>query len=151
MKLDNSPPQRSKRFSEPRRHNGAGRRPHQRVQGPRRRPLHPQVPLRRGDGVCEALLGESEAPSLAYHDPRRVYDLPQQSGDMVARATEKLKKKHLDLIVVNDITAKDSGFDTDTTRVTFIGRDGKAEQLPLMLKSEVAHKILDRVVALLAH
>jgi len=74
-----------------------------------------------------------------------------ESGDLIARATEKLKKKHLDLIVVNDITAKDSGFDTDTNRVTFIGRDGKAEQLPLMLKSEVAQKILDRVVALLAH
>ena len=74
-----------------------------------------------------------------------------ESGDLVARATEKLKKKQLDLIVVNDITAKDSGFDTDTNRVTFIDRDGKAEQLPLMLKSEVAHKILDRVVALLAH
>jgi len=74
-----------------------------------------------------------------------------ESGDMVARATEKLKKKRLDLIVVNDITAKDSGFDTDTNRVTFIGRDAKAEQLPLMLKSEVAQKILDRVVALLTH
>ena len=74
-----------------------------------------------------------------------------ESGDLIARATEKLRKKQLDLIVVNDITAKDSGFDTDTNRVTFIGRDGKAEQLPLMLKSEVAHKILDRVVALLAH
>ncbi len=73
-----------------------------------------------------------------------------ESGDMIARATEKLKKKQLDLIVVNDITAKDSGFDTDTNLVTFIGRDGKAEQLPLMLKSEVADKILDRVVALLS-
>ena len=73
-----------------------------------------------------------------------------ESGDMIARATEKLKKKQLDLIVVNDITAKDSGFDTDTNRVTFIGRDDKTEQLPLMLKSEVAHKILDRVVALLS-
>jgi phosphopantothenoylcysteine decarboxylase/phosphopantothenate--cysteine ligase len=73
-----------------------------------------------------------------------------ESGDMIARATEKLRKKRLDLIVVNDITAKDSGFDTDTNRVTFIGRDGKIEQLPLMLKSEVAHRILDRVVALLS-
>ena len=74
-----------------------------------------------------------------------------ESGDLIARATEKLKKKQLDLIVVNDITAKDSGFDTDTNRVTFIARDGKTEQLPLMLKSEVAHKLLDRIVALLAH
>ncbi len=74
-----------------------------------------------------------------------------ESGDLISRATEKLKKKQLDLIVVNDIAAKDSGFDTDTNRVTIIDREGKAEQLPLMLKSEVAHKILDRIVALLAH
>lgn len=73
-----------------------------------------------------------------------------ESGDVINRATEKLKKKRLDLIVVNDITAKDSGFDADTNRVAFIDREGKVEQLPLLLKSEVAHKILDRVAALLA-
>ncbi|MBM3156594.1 MAG: bifunctional phosphopantothenoylcysteine decarboxylase/phosphopantothenate--cysteine ligase CoaBC [Chloroflexi bacterium] len=73
-----------------------------------------------------------------------------ESDDIVPRATEKLKKKHLDLIVVNDITAKDSGFDADTNRVTFINRKGETEQLPLMLKSEVAHRILDKVVSLLA-
>ena len=73
-----------------------------------------------------------------------------ESDDIVARATEKLKKKQLDLIVVNDITAKDSGFDSDTNRVTFINRKGETEQLPLLPKSEVAHKILDKVVALLA-
>ena len=73
-----------------------------------------------------------------------------ESSDVINRGTEKLKRKHLDLIVVNDITAKDSGFDADTNRVAFIDRGGKVEQLPLMLKSEVAHKILDRVAALLA-
>ncbi len=73
-----------------------------------------------------------------------------ESEDIVARATEKLKKKQLDLIVVNDITARDSGFDSDTNRVTFINRKGETEQLPLLPKSEVAHKILDKVVALLA-
>jgi phosphopantothenoylcysteine decarboxylase / phosphopantothenate---cysteine ligase len=73
-----------------------------------------------------------------------------ESGDLINRATEKLKKKQLDLMVVNDISAKDCGFDTDTNRVAFIDREGKVEQLPLMLKSEIAHRILDRVVALLA-
>jgi phosphopantothenoylcysteine decarboxylase/phosphopantothenate--cysteine ligase len=73
-----------------------------------------------------------------------------ESGDLEARAAEKLKKKQLDLIVVNDISAEDSGFAVDTNRVTLIGRDGKAEPLPLMLKSEVAHKILDRVAQLLS-
>jgi phosphopantothenoylcysteine decarboxylase/phosphopantothenate--cysteine ligase len=73
-----------------------------------------------------------------------------ESQDLEARAAEKLKKKGLDLIAVNDISAEDSGFGVDTNRVTLIDRDGKAETLPLMLKSEVAHKILDRVVPLLS-
>ncbi|MEE8374656.1 MAG: bifunctional phosphopantothenoylcysteine decarboxylase/phosphopantothenate--cysteine ligase CoaBC [Dehalococcoidia bacterium] len=73
-----------------------------------------------------------------------------ESEDLEARAVVKLKRKQLDLIVVNDISAEDSGFEVDTNRVMLIGRDGTAEPLPLMLKSEVAHKILDRVVLLLA-
>ena len=73
-----------------------------------------------------------------------------ESEDLIARATDKLTKKNLDLIAVNDITAEDSGFGTDTNRVTLIDREGKVEQLPLMDKYEVAHKILDRVVALLS-
>ncbi|TET15682.1 MAG: bifunctional phosphopantothenoylcysteine decarboxylase/phosphopantothenate--cysteine ligase CoaBC [Dehalococcoidia bacterium] len=73
-----------------------------------------------------------------------------ESEDLIARATDKLAKKNLDLIAVNDITAEDSGFGTDTNRVTLIDREGKVEPLPLMDKYEVAHKILDKVVALLS-
>jgi len=73
-----------------------------------------------------------------------------ESGELVDRATEKLRKKQLDLIVANDITAEDSGFGTDTNRVTLIDRRGKVEELPLMDKYEVAHHILDRVAALLS-
>ncbi len=72
-----------------------------------------------------------------------------ESDDLESRANDKLKRKQLDLIVANDITAKDSGFAVDTNQVTFIDRQGKAEKLPLMLKTEVAHKILDKLVDLL--
>ncbi len=72
-----------------------------------------------------------------------------ESEDLVANARQKLEKKQLDLIVANDITDKDSGFDADTNRVTIIDRDGKAESLPLLTKKEVADKILDRVAGLL--
>ncbi len=68
-----------------------------------------------------------------------------ESENMVANATKKLKEKNLDLIVANDITAADSGFDVDTNRVTIIDKAGKAEELPLMSKREVAEKVLDRV------
>jgi len=73
-----------------------------------------------------------------------------ESEDIVANAKQKLEKKQLDLIVANDITDKDSGFGADTNKVTLIDRDGKVESLPLMSKREVADKILDKVVELLA-
>jgi len=72
-----------------------------------------------------------------------------ESENLVENAKEKLKKKKLDLIVANDITATDSGFGADTNRVVLIDRSGKVTKLPLLAKSEVAHKILDRVAELL--
>jgi phosphopantothenoylcysteine decarboxylase/phosphopantothenate--cysteine ligase len=49
------------------------------------------------------------------------------------------------MIVVNDVTAKDAGFDVDTNRVTLIFRDGAVHELPLLTKDEVADELLDRV------
>ncbi|MFH1647151.1 MAG: bifunctional phosphopantothenoylcysteine decarboxylase/phosphopantothenate--cysteine ligase CoaBC, partial [Chloroflexota bacterium] len=72
-----------------------------------------------------------------------------ESERMVANARKKLREKGLDLIVANDITAADSGFEADTNRVTLIGKDGRAEALPLLTKREVADRVLDRVVGLL--
>jgi phosphopantothenoylcysteine decarboxylase/phosphopantothenate--cysteine ligase len=72
-----------------------------------------------------------------------------ESHDVVANAGEKVKRKGLDLIVANDITEKDCGFGTETNRVTIIDSKGKAEELPLLPKGEVADKILDRLLTLL--
>ncbi len=73
-----------------------------------------------------------------------------ESEEVVENATRKLKEKGLDLIVANDITGADSGFSVDTNRVIIIDRDGKVDRLPLMLKSEVAQKILDKLAVRLA-
>jgi len=72
-----------------------------------------------------------------------------ESGDAVTKAQQKLAHKHLDLIVANDITEADSGFGTDTNKVTLIDRDGNVASLPLMTKRAVADHILERVLALL--
>lgn len=72
-----------------------------------------------------------------------------ESNDLIENAREKVAKKNLDLIVANDITASDAGFAVDTNRVILIDRAGAIERLPLLLKSEVADQILDRVAALL--
>jgi len=73
-----------------------------------------------------------------------------ESEDVVANARKKLEKKQLDIIIANDITDASSGFGVDTNKVTLISRDGKIESLPLLTKREVADRILDRVVGLLA-
>jgi len=72
-----------------------------------------------------------------------------ESENLVANAKKKLAEKKLDLIVANDITAKDSGFGVDTNKVTIIAKKGKAESLPLMSKREVADRVLDRVVGMM--
>jgi phosphopantothenoylcysteine decarboxylase/phosphopantothenate--cysteine ligase len=62
----------------------------------------------------------------------------------------KLAAKQLDLIVVNDATEPGAGFAVDTNRVTFIDRDGRVDEQPLLGKHEVADLILDRVERLMA-
>jgi len=72
-----------------------------------------------------------------------------ESENLVENAKKKLASKKLDLIVANDITRADSGFDVDTNRVVIIDKSGQPEELPLMSKREVADIILDRVNGLL--
>jgi phosphopantothenoylcysteine decarboxylase/phosphopantothenate--cysteine ligase len=68
-----------------------------------------------------------------------------ESENIIENALTKLKEKGLHLVVVNDITSKDSGFGVDTNQVTIIDKNEKAEVLPLLTKREVAERILDRV------
>jgi phosphopantothenoylcysteine decarboxylase/phosphopantothenate--cysteine ligase len=71
-----------------------------------------------------------------------------ETDDVVARATAKRERKHVDLIVANDVSRSDAGFDVDTNAVTIVG-DGGAETLPLQSKARVAAEVLDRVERLL--
>jgi phosphopantothenoylcysteine decarboxylase/phosphopantothenate--cysteine ligase len=72
-----------------------------------------------------------------------------ESENLVENAQEKLAGKKLDLIVANNIADAESGFGVDTNKVVIIDGQGRAESLPLLLKREVADRILDRVVELL--
>ncbi|MCK5181270.1 MAG: bifunctional phosphopantothenoylcysteine decarboxylase/phosphopantothenate--cysteine ligase CoaBC, partial [Dehalococcoidia bacterium] len=73
-----------------------------------------------------------------------------ESSNLVGNAKQKLKKKGLDVVVANDVTANDSGFGTDTNRVTIIDRKGKIDSLPLLTKREVAERVLNKVVEFLS-
>lgn len=81
--------------------------------------------------------------------PRVVIGFAAESRDLAQNASEKLKAKRLDLIVANDISRTDSGFETDANRVTLIDAAGRAETLPLASKAEVAEIVIERLAALL--
>jgi phosphopantothenoylcysteine decarboxylase / phosphopantothenate---cysteine ligase len=66
------------------------------------------------------------------------------------RAPEKAARKQVDLLVANDVAEPGSGFGTDTNRVTLIAPGQPPEPWPLETKSVVAHRLLDRVVAVRA-
>ena len=72
-----------------------------------------------------------------------------ESENLHENAAAKVQRKNLDLIVANDITDASSGFGSDTNRVTLIDRHLQIEELPLLTKDEVSHRILDRVAQLL--
>lgn len=68
-----------------------------------------------------------------------------ETSDLVARATEKLAAKGFDLIVANPAGERDAGFETETNRVTIVGRDAPPRELPLMSKFAAAWEILEAV------
>jgi phosphopantothenoylcysteine decarboxylase/phosphopantothenate--cysteine ligase len=72
-----------------------------------------------------------------------------ETENLIPRATAKREQKQVDLIVANDVSRHDAGFDVDANAVTIVSAAG-AEPLPLQSKSRVAMAILDRVERLIA-
>ncbi len=68
-----------------------------------------------------------------------------ETNDLIENAMTKINKKNFDMIVANDITAKDAGFGKDTNVVTLIHSNGKQEPLEKMSKGQVANVILDKI------
>lgn len=71
-----------------------------------------------------------------------------ESSHHEAEARRKLLAKNADLIVVNDILGKDTGFEADTNQVALITRD-TAETLELLAKEAAADRIWDKIISLL--
>ncbi len=103
------------------------------------------IPL---EATADILLEVADMKSrLGY--PKITVGFAAESQALLENARAKLQEKQLDLIVANDITAKDAGFAVETNRVTIIAADGETEALPLMDKSDVADRIIARVVEML--
>lgn len=76
---------------------------------------------------------------------RTVVGFAAESHDVVAAAQRKLARKGCDLIVANDISRADSGFEVDENAVLFVWPNGEVEELPLLPKAGVAAQLFDRI------
>ena len=81
------------------------------------------------------------------NNPEIVVGFAAETQDLLANAQAKLISKNLNLIVANDVQAKDAGFSVDTNRVTLLDDSGGVDHFPLMSKIEVAQKVFERVIA----
>lgn len=107
--------------------------------------------MKKGDGPVtitltrtKDILGElGQLPSRKQGVPVLV-GFAAETSDVVAYAKSKLERKGADLIVANDVSRADAGFDVDTNAVTLVSSGG-VEEVPLQSKAAIAAKILDRI------
>ena len=71
-----------------------------------------------------------------------------ETTDVVASARRKQREKQVDLVVANDVSRTDAGFEVDTNEVTLVSADGE-ETLPLQSKSAIAAQVVQRIETLL--
>ena len=70
-----------------------------------------------------------------------------ETNDLEKHALAKVREKNLDLLVANDVTLPGAGFNADTNIVKLVYPDGGIVPLPQMDKLDLAHRILDEVMA----
>jgi phosphopantothenoylcysteine decarboxylase/phosphopantothenate--cysteine ligase len=80
---------------------------------------------------------------------RIVVGFAAESQDLIAAARRKLARKGCDLLVANDVSRSDAGFESDQNAVALLTPDGDVQELPLLDKREVAARIWDRIEKLL--
>ena len=95
------------------------------------------IPLARTDDIL-GWVAQHRHPGLF------VCGFSMETRDMVKNSQAKLERKHLDMIVANNLKVAGAGFGTTTNVVTFITHDG-VQELPLMGKDEVASCLLDEI------
>ena len=105
-----------------------------------------------GDGMLTLSFRQTPDVAAAVGKNKRpgqvLIGFAAETNDVMKNAGAKLKKKNLDMIVANDVTAPGAGFDVDTNIVTFVTAE-KKETLPCLPKTQVADELLDRALKLM--
>lgn len=99
------------------------------------------IPLERTDDILKQL-GEHKRPG------QFLCGFSMETQNMLGNSRAKLGKKHLDMVVANNLKVEGAGFQTDTNVVTLITQDEEVS-LPLLSKEETAKRILDKILSLM--
>lgn len=91
------------------------------------------------------LIATTDILSAIQKESKVIVGFALETDSEEANALKKMDNKHLDMIVLNSLQDKNSGFEYDTNQVTIYRKDAKPLHLPLMSKFQTAHKILDVV------
>ncbi len=94
------------------------------------------------------ILGDLGSRRLARGGGPVLVGFAAETEDVIRRASAKRDSKHVDLIVANDVSRDDAGFDVDVNEVIIIGSEG-ADHRPRQSKAKVASVVLDRIEKLL--
>ncbi len=109
--------------------------------------------LKKADGVPEIVLEPTTdilaALGRAKQPGQVVVGFAAETERLRRTAAAKLAAKRVDLMVANDVSAPDAGFEVDTNRAVLLGADGSSSETALLSKDQLAGVVLDRVVALL--
>lgn len=79
---------------------------------------------------------------------KKIIGFALETDNEIENATNKLKSKNLDLIVLNSLKDKDAGFEYNTNKITILGKEGYCKSYPLMSKFTAANCILSEIVKL---
>jgi phosphopantothenoylcysteine decarboxylase/phosphopantothenate--cysteine ligase len=117
------------------------------------RPRHPsetKIKSKKDEGLTLELIANPDILKELAGRPgsRFMVGFAAETDDVSAHAAAKLRAKNVDLLVVNDVSKRDIGFDADDNQVILLDRWGGARELAKMPKLDVAEAILDRVLEL---
>jgi len=107
--------------------------------------------MKKLPGTTDISLSLTENPDIAatlgkMKRPRqRLVGFALETNNEVQNAEAKLKKKNLDMIVLNSLQDAGAGFGYDTNKVTLLYPDGAQKNYPLLSKEAVARVILDNI------
>ncbi len=110
--------------------------------------------LKKADSEKLVIELEKNPDILAYlgqnkQEKQLLIGFAAETEELLANAVDKMHRKNLDLIVANDVTIPNSGFNAAKNQVSFIQRDGCVENYPLLNKRIVAEKLIEKILKLL--